>query len=1221
MPKKSIILLWLIISTVSFISAREDILKFDHITINDGLSQNSVHSIVKDKYGFMWFGTWGGLSRYDGYSFKVFRAYEDDSTAISNNRITGIIIDAQQDIWISTVDYKYVFRFNYATEDFTRFSNDKTPAIILDQLGRSRGSFIKHVSNNDYTFDGSDNGLLVTNRKTGRQSLYQRNQFNPFSISDNTITAIYIDDCENLWVGTQNGGVNYTNLRGKPFEYYTMDPQGNGLADNVIRAIGQEKNGRLWVGTESQGITVVERNEEGYIYTHYGEDKLISPYVRSIYADSKGYVWIGTKGGLNKYNPSTGKFRHYPAYTNGGLPNPWVFWIIEDHKGTIWVATFYGIAKYNEENDRFIIFDHKTIHKNEKIRVILEDSRHNFWIGGEGGGITRLSRGSRDDFSEELIPTHFTHIPGDENSLINNMVLTITEDANQKIWIGTNSGLSWFDPDSGNFKNFSVKNGFADDLIMGLLSDGKDHIWISHKKGLSCMNIHTFDTREFNKHDGLQGLEFTQNAYFRNPHTGEMFFGGARGLNSFFPDSINTNPYQLKPILTALKVMHQTVETGDVINDRVILPKAIYSSNKIRLNWKEQNFSIEFSALNFVNPKASRFRYILEGADKQWIYTDASNRTASYSHLPPNTYLFKVDAANSDGLWSDTPATILIEIMPPWWFSWWAKSIYVLIALIIIWFVYRYIVSRIQFRNELLIERLRNERVEELAQLKMHFFTKVSHEFRTPLSLIIDPLEKLINENMDVEKMRYFHNLMHRNAKQLLSLINQLLDFRKLESGKMNLTTEPVDLIAFIRNTAAAFENLANQHNIEISINSKLNTLPTAIDKDAIAKIFNNLLSNALKFTPDNGSIQISVELTESSPQNIKIKVCDTGIGIKQDEIPKIFDVFYQVQNPNGQSEGSGIGLVLVKELVHLHQGEISVESEIDKGSCFSFSLPYTPVPEIKYSSVDKEDIVVHKPIIDDESAYPLLLIVDDNTDVRKYIQVNFSESFKVITASNGLEGFQLAVENIPDIIISDIMMPGLSGTEMCKKLKTDERTSHIPVIMLTAKQSSESKVEGFETGADAYMTKPFSTTVLGAQIDSLLKQRARLRQLFSNGSMLEIKKIAINITDEAFLNKAVKIVQENIENDEFNPDTMAEKLKMSRSLLQRKIKAMTNQTLHEFITTLRLNKALELLLSGDYSISEAAYKVGYSLPTNFTRSFTKQFGEPPSRYLDMLKK
>jgi len=1229
MNKKITINFLLVFITFTYLFAREDVLKFDRLTIDNGLSQNSVHSIVKDKYGFIWFGTWEGVSRFDGYSFKIFRASEDDSTALSNNRINGIVTDSEQNVWLSTVDYKFLFRFNYDSETFTRFTYDKSPTSVLTKMGKARGEALKRLINYNYSWVGSDNGVLQTNRQTNRQTLYKANLYNPFSISDNTINAFYLDNCDNLWIGTQNGGVNYANLRNKPFEYYSMEPNGNGLVDNVIRAISQEKNGKLWVGTETQGITVVDRKPDGYTYVQYGKDKLIDPNIRVIYTDRLGYVWIGTKGGLDKFDPHTRKFRHYYANVPGSIPHPWVFWLMEDHNGYLWVGTFNGIAKYDRKNDKFLNYDPAKTLKREKVRVIFEDHKYNLWVGSEGGGITKLSRDSSAGFAEKLTPTHYLHIPGNDNSLINDLVLTLTEDSEHKLWIGTNSGLCRFDPEKGFFKRFSVKTGFPDDLIMGLLFDGHEHIWISHKKGLTCMNIHTFETRQYNTHDGLQGYEFTQNAYYRNPRTGEMFFGGANGLNSFFPDSISPNPYKLRPILTALKVMNQTVEIGCRINNRIILPKSLVCTDKITLTWWDKNFSLEFSALNFDNPRGSKFKYILEGVDNQWTFTDASARVASYSHLPAGMYTFKVFAANSDGLWSDSPATVQLEILPPWWLTWWVKVLYVILLCSIVWFVYRYIAARIEFRNRLLMEQLKNEKNEELARLKLQFFTEVSHEFRTPLTLIIDPLERLISDNPDKEKIQYYHNLMHRNAKQLLTLINQLLDFRKLESGNLPLKLVSTDLVSFIRNTAASFENRALERNIRLSVETSVDPLFVDFDTDKMEKILNNLLSNAFKFTSDNGKVSIGISVTNTEPCRVVLKISDTGIGIAPEAIEKVFDLFYQVEGSAAQKEGSGIGLALTKELVQLHKGEISVESEVGKGSCFSVSLPYQQTISLSEQStevLEETQLNSENDSFDADAAetentdLPLLLIVDDNADIRQYIQSNFSENYRIITAANGAEGFREATENIPDIVISDIMMPGTDGIEMCRMIKTDERTSHIPVILLTARQSDESKVEGYETGADAYITKPFSTLVLRAQMTNLLEQRLRLRQLFSKGSQLELKRIAINGTDEAFLNKVVKLVNENMENADFEPEMLAEKLKMSRSQLYRKIKALTNQTVHEFITTLRMNKALEYLLSGEYSISETAYKVGFSLPTNFTRSFVKQFGETPSKYLDAYK-
>jgi signal transduction histidine kinase/ligand-binding sensor domain-containing protein/DNA-binding response OmpR family regulator len=1213
---------------VSQTQAQSELLKFNHLTTDNGLSQNSIHSILKDKYGFMWFGTWEGVNRFDGYSFKVFRANEDDSTALSNNRINAIVSDSARNIWVSTGDPKYLFRFNFDKENFTRFPANRVPKSITLKLNNSRTNSIKRAENSKFIWVATNAGLQQTNKQTNRQTIYQTNRFTPFSLTDHVINAVYLDDCKNLWIGTQNGGVNCANLHNKTFAYYSAGEHGNGLSDNVIRAICQEKNGKLWVGTDNEGITVIDRNRIGNNYTQYGKDKLIDSNIRVIYCDKLGFVWIGTKGGLDRFDPRTRKFRHYFANVPGSILNPWVFWVMEDHNGYLWVGTFNGIAKYDRKNDRFQSYNSATIGC-KAVRVIFEDHKYNLWVGTEDAGIAKLTRDSSNGFAEKLTAKHYRYIPGNENSLINNMVLTMTEDADHKLWIGTNSGLCRFDSEKGVFKRFSVKTGFPDDLIMGLLSDGKNHIWISHKKGLTSMDIRTLEMRNFNVNDGLQGYEFTQNAYYRNPRTGEMFFGGTNGLNSFYPDSIVANPYKLRPVLTKLKVMNQPVEIGSKINNRVILNKSLLSTDKITLTWWDKNFSIEFSALNFVNPQSSKFKYMLEGIDHQWSYTDASIREATYTHLPAGLYTFKVYSANSDGVWSDLPATVKLEILPPWWWAWWAKIVYVILSCLLLWFIYRYISARIEFRDKLLVERLKNEKNEELARLKLQFFTEVSHEFRTPLTLIIDPLQSLLSDNPDKEKIAYYHNLMLRNANQLLELINQLLDFRKLESGNLPLKLVPTDLIAFVRNTAASFENRAHERNIQFSVKSTVEQLFVEIDIDKMGKVMNNLLSNAFKFTPENGEIGIDISIAQTDSPKVILKISDTGIGIAPEALDKVFDIFYQVEGASAQHEGSGIGLALTKELLLLHKADITVESEVGKGSIFSIELPYNPINELNELDNPIEIQVQNTPgesysptlQLSDKTDLPLLLIVDDNADIRQYIQLNFNDYYRIIIAVDGADGFQKATDEIPDIIISDIMMPVTTGIEMCRMIKTDERTSHIPVILLTARQSDESKIEGLETGADAYVTKPFSTQVLQAQLTNLLDQRLRLRQLFSNGTPVELKKIAVNFTDEAFLNKVLKVVIENMEDTDFDPDILAEKLKMSRSQLYRKIKAMTNQTVLDFMTTLRMNKAIEYMQSGEYSISETAYKVGYSLPTNFTRSFVKQFGETPSNWMKSSKK
>jgi len=1196
------------------LKAQVGVLKFNHLTVNDGLPQNSIHSIAKDKYGFMWFGTWCGACRYDGYSFKIFRANDNDPTAFADNMINAIITDSLQNIWIKTGEPDCLYQYSYEYENFKRFPLKNVPNYILDLLVEQ-----KSVENKQFKFTFDESGLLQFNKITNKETRYQVNFNDPFSINDASIYTTYIDNTENLWVGTRRGGVNHANLKVKAFNYYHAENGGKGLNSNEVRAICKDKMGRIWIGSEDMGVTVMERNPQGnkYLYFNNNHSSIDSRRIRSLYSDKFGFVWIGTKGGLDRYDSRTKTLKHYAADMQklGSLTSPIVFTMLEDSQGTLWIGTYSGLAKYDRANDKFVYVS-STLTGGVQIRVILEDSKNNLWIATEDKGLTKLIRTS--DKSAEFESVRYQHVEGKDNSLISNRLYSLTEDDAGMIWVATNLGLSRLNPKNDTVKNFFVKDGLPDEIIMGLLFDGKESIWISHKKGMSRMNTRTFEIQDFNVNDGLQSNEFNQNACFRDKNTGEMFFGGQNGLNSFFPENIKINKYKPKVVFTRLNVMNKVLQAGTKVNNRVILEKSLLCTDEIVLTWWDRTFSIEFAALHYANPLGNKYKYKLEGIDKEWIFTDASMRTASYSQLPSGTYVFKAYGANSDGVWSDTPATLRVKILPPWWFTWWAIAVYVAIGGCVILFIHKYIMSRIEFSKN-----------EEIHQSKLQFFTGISHEFRTPLTLIIDPLEKLISEKLDKDTVKQYHNLMHRNAKQLLLLINQLLDFRKLESGHLSLNMQQSDIIAFVKTAAASFESRAKDRNIHFIVQSSVNSLNTRFDTAKMNMVLNNLLSNAFKFTPDQGEIVLSVTILNEENKTLVIKIHDTGMGISEEDQEKVFDIFYQSPHSTSPQEGSGVGLALTKELVELHGGKIVLESKEGQGATFSVFLPVSEEAEIQKNEFSQEVLVVQEESRQMDSAQstdssdnlPLLLIVDDNDDIRNYIALNFSKEYRIVLATNGSEGFLLAIETIPDLIISDVMMPVMNGLELCNKLKSDERTSHIPVILLTARQSEESKLEGYETGADAYVTKPFNSTILQAQIKNLLEQRQRLREFFSKGSAIEIKKIAINITDEAFLNKVVKSIHENLEDEEFNIDALAELLNMSRSQFYRKIKALTNQSLLDFVTTIRMNKALEYLLSGEYNISETAYKVGYSMSSNFTRTFTRHFGVSPSKYIESIRK
>ncbi|HEY4788010.1 MAG TPA: two-component regulator propeller domain-containing protein, partial [Bacteroidales bacterium] len=555
---------YLIFPFLSFnLYGQEKVLRFDHLTVEDGLSQNTVMGIVKDKYGFMWFGTFEGLCRYDGYKFTRYHSDQNNPHSLWNNRISLLYKDTRGTLWIATAD-TLICRYNYETDDFTRFRWRYVPKDIVDSLDRSKSIYFTRIIRKDFDWQVNQsnsrltlmypfnkisnlNMLVQTDKRTGRKLIYRNNPFNRWTISDESVFNIYLDDNNILWVGTYSGGVNKADIRQKPFMLYSQDPMSpdKSIIDNKIRAIYDDNHGNLWIGTHNRGITRIDMKTNTYThFIHNPKDtinSLIENEVRKIYGDRFGYIWFGTKGGLERFDPKTSRIKHYTITTKSRVPHNWVYSIMEDHAGYLWIGTWNGIAKYDRKNDRFLAYDPKQTLKRSNVRVVLEDHAYNLWVATEGGGITKFQRDSSAGFNEKLIPKHYVHSNSDSNSLSSDRVYTMLEDENGIMWIGTNSGLNSFNPKTGKFRRFFIEDGLPDELIVGLLSDRKGHLWISHKKGLSRLDTKTFTIRNYDREDGLQDNEFSEDAYFRNAKTGEMFFGGVKGFNSFYPDSMHDN--------------------------------------------------------------------------------------------------------------------------------------------------------------------------------------------------------------------------------------------------------------------------------------------------------------------------------------------------------------------------------------------------------------------------------------------------------------------------------------------------------------------------------------------------------------------------------------------------------------------------------------------------------------------------------------------------------
>ncbi|MCW8814297.1 MAG: ATP-binding protein, partial [Chlorobium sp.] len=764
---------------------------------------------------------------------------------------------------------------------------------------------------------------------------------------------------------------------------------------------------------------------------------------------------------------------------------------------------------------------------------------------------------------------------------------------------------------------------------------------------ISKFNPETKVFTTYDERDGLKYCRMIQSGYkaFHKGRSGKFYCGFMSSLAVFHPDSVKDNPNPPTIVLTDFKLNNKPVEIGD----NSYLKKTITETKTIELPYYENILSFEFSALDYTAPGKNQYAYKMEGVDRDWVYTDATRRYVSYTNLDPGEYVFSVKGSNNDGVWNEEGVSVSIIINPPLWATWWAYILYLMFFVSLFTGVTRFYLNRQRLKHQLELEHEHAEKLGEIDQLKSRFFANISHEFRTPLTLILGPVKQIMNKIKNT-KIKEELKLVHRNAHRLNGMVNQLLDLSKLEAGRMTLKTIRINIIPFLKGLVFSFASLAERKKIALNFNSDLEELLVYVDRDKVEKIIYNILSNAFKFTSEGGEIFVSVsKLPFNSPfikggkeeGSVEISISDTGIGISEDRIDNIFDRFYQVDGSHTREhEGTGIGLALTKELVELHKGEISVESEEDKRTTFIIRIPLgrdhlkpeeiieEKVEEKKVIRTMDEDEFIEEINAEEkfdietftETGKPLLLIVEDNVDVRNYIKGYLGENYKIIEAVNGNDGFHKSLQSSPDLIVSDVMMPEMDGFELCEKLKTDERTSHIPIILLTAKASGQDKIGGLEMGADDYIMKPFDAEELQVRIKNLIDQRKKLRDHFKKEGLFEVSDENITSIDKKFLKKAIKIIHEHISDTSFSVDIFADEIAMSRSQLHRKLVALMGEAPSDLIRRVRLSRAAKLIENKFGNISEIALEVGFANPANFANSFRRQFNVSPSEYEIRLK-
>ncbi|MBW4888972.1 response regulator [Mucilaginibacter sp. HMF5004] len=1204
-------------------------LKFEHINSDDGLSQNTINAIAKDKYGFMWFGTESGLCRYDGYKFRIYRHDAKDPHSITGNKVLDVVTDEHQTLWIQTFEQNVVCRYNYKTDDFERIPSNKISPALLNLIRKGNPFLSPEFTAKHYNWsvDRTSNSLVQQYLPTGKEVHYSYNSMNPWSLNSPYVSRIFFDKDQILWVGTYNNGINKANVDAKPFHYFYHDNQNsNSIADNDIGAFSEDRKGNIWVGTRYKGISVFSPSGK-FFHLRSGaanNGSAASNKIRVIFSDSHGNIWVGSRGGLDRYTDSNAEVRHYEQAGLKGTP---VYGAGEDGEGDVWFATWKGVYKYFFKGDSIHHFDF-SFGKYNRLKTVVTDDKRRIWIGTEGGGVLAFTEAT--DGRLQLV-RKLTHNDGDENTISDDRITIIFKDHSGYLWFGTGYGLDRYDPQTSRFLHFTVSpNGIADVTIAGITEDKGGSIWVSHKKGISEINGKTLSVKNYSVSDGLQGKEFSEGAVMRSRFNGMIYFGGNNGFNSFSPDSIKAEPGPPPVLLTELQILNKPVNVNMEVNGNTILKRPLYLTDGIELTYRDKSLAIEFAALNFRNPSANRYAYMLEGFDKDWIFTDASHRMATYSNLDPGTYTFKVKAANGEGIWNARPRVLQIRVYAAWWASTIAYVFYSLIMVSLLFAFYYYSIRFARLKSKLEYESILHENENALHERKIQFFTNISHEIKTPLSLILAPIDHLLAIAKDNKQIGEQLRTMKASGDRLLKIVTQLLDFRRLETGHEQLELQYSDIASLIRNIVASFHTVAAEKKIQLSCSLPEKSIPWWFDADKIEIVLNNLLSNAFKFTPEGGLIKVELHVMQDGEQ-LLIRVTDNGTGISAEEAGRIFKPFEQ--GSNRRSGGTGLGLSYTKALVDLHGGQIMLEDHPGEHlTCFQISLPkiqngggrdvksgiteypvYSvielPIPEMLESPIEENAL-----LIDGKS--PLLLLVEDNDEMRKYLKNYFASFYQVSEARNGIEGLDMARAKIPDIIVSDVMMPEMDGMEFSRRLKSDTLTSHIPVILLTAKAPIEYQIEGIGSGADDYIVKPFDLTLLTLKMRNILLSRLRLREKYRTRLQVQSNAVSPASPDEKLLKKVMDIIDGRIGDPDLNNDEIAEKVGMSRAQFYRKIKALTDLTPTDLIKELRMNRARELLLNKKFNVNEISYMVGYTDTDYFRRCFKGHFGVPPSEFL-----
>ena len=1319
----------------------EDI-RFAHIGMEEGLSHSTIFSITQDKEGNLWFATFDGVNKYDGYNFTVYRHQYTNPKSIASDISRCVAVDDSGQIWVGTREGLSLYNrrkdafSNYyykkkgqnvtvnsiapmkddclllGTSEGILLFDTKTERFLNDTLSSSL-HLLKStvlVRQGDFIYIGADDGIYSYTISGGvLKKLVELDK-------DTRTQTILCQMFSRLWIATEGSGLYMYDLKSKEIKNYRNDDGKSGLNSNYVRSLELDNENRLWVGTYG-GLNIYKEATDNFssiISSEIQEGSLSQNSVRSIFKDSQGGMWLGTYwGGLNYYHPLCNRFqriKHVPFLNS--LSNNVVSCIVEDNKNNLWIGTSDGgLNFYDNTTQKYknYLFDSGTLGVPFKdIKTVYVDEAHDkIYVGAHAGGMMVLNRKSGNveyyNRQNSNLPSNniysiisdnngglwiasldymlhfdidkrnFTIITADKQghklqsfnrllfrdskqriwiggemglavynqigtSLLTNtdyhidavlkqaLVNCLYESSSGQIWVGTRNGLFALKEGSKDLQQYTTTDGLPSNVIYGILEDAYGRLWISTNQGLCCMNPENGKFRNFTIVDGLQGNQFNAGSYCRKDN-GNMLFGGVNGITTFRPETLIDNPYTPQPVINKLLVFNKEVLPDD---ETGILKESIEYTDHITLTSSQNSFAISFVVSNYIAGKHNSFAYKLEGYNDEW-YKQSDISPVSYSNLPAGDYTFCIKAANNDGKWNEEPTMLHIRILPVWYCTWWALTLFALSFILLVVGMVRFFWLRKSMQAEIRMERLDKEKREEISQMKIRFYVNISHELRTPLTLIVAPLQELLNSikgHWEHEQLSY----IQRNTNRLLHLVNQMMDYRRAELGIFELRPIYANAYKRVLNSFVNYENHAKRKDIDYNFYTELQDEDVLFDENYLDLIVNNLLSNAFKFTEVGECITIKLFKED---KDLVLQVADTGIGISKEKQEKIFERFYQVENGR---EGSGIGLSLVQRLVELHHGRITLQSEPGKGSVFSIYLPQDKsayseeellgergnVEEQRVYSTNAHDIytgdesmpdAIEEENGDDSNKRGTILVVEDNDELRQYLVNGLSAQFNLLEAENGQKALELLKDQEVDLIITDVMMPVMDGVKFCKLVKQNLRTCHIPVYMLSAKIDVKYQLEGLQVGADDYIAKPFSMEVLKAKIMNMLRTRYRVFERYSTMTEIEPEKLTNNTMDEELLKKAIAVIEKNMDNVEFSTEQFAREMNMSRSNLHLKLKAITGKSAIDFIHKIRFNRACQLLKEGRYSVSEISFMVGYNTPSYFAARFKRYIGCLPTEY------